>query len=108
MGYTVTVLIYVPLDYQGKLQEHCEAFEWEGRKATVLPLNTRDAGGGKVFGPSIFAGGFNYLPRSEFIDHLATFDWPYPRETVVISQGEDEYVDVWRPEGWDAPKGYME
>ena len=103
MSSATTVLIYVPLDPGGKLVAHLLDFEWEGRHADVKPLDMDAAGGGKGAGGLVLAGGFNYLPASEFLDHLAAFDWPYPEATVVLLSHEyEDHVSAWRPDPDDS------
>lgn len=110
MSYVTSVLIYVPLDYQGKMQEHMANFEWDRGNGLFsiamvkeIPL---DAGGGtKVMSGTLFGGGFNYLPYGEFLDHIAAFDWPYPERTFVLITTEGDSFTIWTPEGWDKTPG---
>lgn len=64
---------YYMEDYIKKLNNHCEL-----ERGGFLPVDfagSMETGGSKFMLGSIIMGGFNYLNRKKFIQHLKTFDW---------------------------------
>lgn len=57
------------------------------------------AGGTKVMGAGIWAGGFNYLDTPGLIDAVETAPWLYPEcvQLWIMEEGEDRFLEIRPP-----------
>ena len=96
MSLVTSVVVFCQEDI-----EKVKAFEWQRRSGLVdrtdLAEVSKDAGGSKVFHGRLYAGGFNFFPAWDFIEHLESVEWTFPDEVVVTIQQEDCPVTVWTP-----------
>lgn len=103
MSYITDVTMVVRDPYPECILEHVQQFSWGNngelrRVAYFGDLNAKElAGGSKVYCDSVYAAAFNYLPVSDFIQHLEKAPWNPCSRSVVLLSTEGGYYAIFQP-----------
>ncbi len=72
------------------------------RREVLNPVSMGEAGGGKVFTGTVFAGSYNHLDSTAFIEWFSSIPWSTHSHAVLSISTESDFYTVYR-----LPKGKL-